>query len=171
MQVSDNEPTLELFKQLDEFMEPQLATVASGISDYNSSYNTPSALPDSSPRFIYFNKFNLAYKSTVHPTSGTTAACNKETMQIMADMNSDKSHLCHAGETIVKSMHDYWIVGKVSNQREFYVALQQKNASLIEISGKLFGEMWEPRPNVDFVLDEVKKICDTELKGIFFHPI
>jgi hypothetical protein len=40
------------------------------------------------------------------------------------------------GETILKTMSDYWVVGKLSNLREFYVVIHQKNANLIEINGK-----------------------------------
>lgn len=94
-----------------------------------------------SPRFIYFNKLNLAYKSTVHLDNKQTGnlACTKESIKIMADMNCRRPLLGHAGETVVKTMNDYWIVGKFSNLREFYVALQQKNASLIDINSKPVG--------------------------------
>ena len=34
-------------------------------------------------------------------------------------------------------MSDYWIVGKISNLREFFVVIQQKNASIIQIDGKI----------------------------------
>lgn len=40
-------------------------------------------------------------------------------------------------ETVLKTTNDYWVVGKMSNAREFYVAIQHKNANLIEINGKL----------------------------------
>jgi hypothetical protein len=40
------------------------------------------------------------------------------------------------GEIILKTMSDYWVVGKLSNLREFYVVIHQKNANLIEINGK-----------------------------------
>ena len=40
------------------------------------------------------------------------------------------------GETIVKTTSDCWVVGKKSDQREFYVVLNQKSANLIEINGK-----------------------------------
>lgn len=39
------------------------------------------------------------------------------------------------GEIIIKTKSDYWIVGKISNLREFFVVIQQKNASIIEIDG------------------------------------
>lgn len=40
-------------------------------------------------------------------------------------------------EIIVKAMTDYWVVGKKSDQRELYVILNQKNANLIEVNGRL----------------------------------
>ncbi|KAF2883661.1 hypothetical protein ILUMI_22533 [Ignelater luminosus] len=147
--------SLHLFKELDEFMGPKLSSIASDIAEYCTKHITSTNTPDGAPRFIYFNKLNLAYKSTVHLDNRQTGnvACNKESIKVMADMNAKRALMGHAGETIVKTMNDYWIVGKISNLREFYIAIQQKNASLIDIS------------------DEVKKICDTELKGIFFHPM
>ncbi|KAK5639874.1 hypothetical protein RI129_010685 [Pyrocoelia pectoralis] len=190
----DVDLTVDLFKELDEFMGSRLSSIASDIAEYCTRNIIPPSNSDTSPRFIYFNKLNLAYKSTVHLDNRQSGnvACNKELVQIMADMNSRKDLLSYAGETIVKTMNDYWVVGKVSNLREFYVALQHKNASLIDISGllgKVFGDsliMWEvydllavlecangirPQNCINVAQDEVKKICDTELKGIFFHPM
>lgn len=46
------------------------------------------------------------------------------------------SRMSTTGEIILKTMSDYWIVGKLSNLREFYVVIHQKNANLIEINGK-----------------------------------
>lgn len=40
-----------------------------------------------------------------------------------------------AGEIIIKTMSDYWVIGKLSNLREFFVVIQQKSASIIEIDG------------------------------------
>lgn len=37
----------------------------------------------------------------------------------------------------MRTMTDWWVVGKKSDQREFYVAINQKNANLIEINGEL----------------------------------
>lgn len=44
--------------------------------------------------------------------------------------------LNEAGEIIIKTISDYWIVGKLSNLREFFVIIQQKSASIIEIDGE-----------------------------------
>lgn len=40
-------------------------------------------------------------------------------------------------ETFVRAEGDYWVVAKKSDRREFYVIMNQKNANLSEISGKL----------------------------------
>lgn len=127
-----------MFKELDEFIGPQLTTISSDIAEYCSRYIAPTNVTENIPRFIYFNKLNLAYKSTVHldTRQAGNVATTKESVKIMGDMNSNKHYLGDAGEIIVKTMNDYWIVGKLSGQREFYVALQQKSASLIDISGK-----------------------------------
>lgn len=130
---------LDLFKELDNFISPKMTVLVSDIAEYCYKLQQQSNISENGPRFIYFNKFNLAYKSTVHLDNKQTGniACTKDSLKIIADMNARKSFLKNAGETIVKTMNDYWVVGKMSNCREFYVTLQQKNASLIDISGEL----------------------------------
>lgn len=139
--VGDQELNLELFKKLDEFMSAKLIALVSTIAEYCSKEaTTPSCVPDHTPKFIYFNKFNLAYKSTVHLDNKQTGnlSCSKDCVRIMAEMKEKNPLLGYASETIVKTMNDFWVVSKVSNSREFYIALQQKNASLIDISGKFY---------------------------------
>lgn len=112
----------------------------SAIADYCSTEtSTSSTVLENSPKFIYFNKFNLAYKSTVHLDNKQTGnlACSKDSLRIMADMKEKNTRLGYSSETIVKTLNDFWIVSKVSNSREFFIALQQKNASLIDVSGKI----------------------------------
>lgn len=147
---------IEMFKELDAFMGTQLSPVVSPISDYCSlqTSNSSNNLSDPNcPKFIYFNKLNLAYKSTVHLDNRQTGNVSvpQDVLKIMADMHLNKPGMTAGGETIVKTMNDYWVVRKLSNLREFYIAIQQKNASLGDIS------------------EEVKKLCENELKGIFFH--
>lgn len=149
----DTELTLDIFKELDEFMNSKLISIVSDIAEYCSKQvATTSSYPDTAPKFIYFNNLNLAYKSTVHLDNKQSGnlACPKESVKIATEMKGNIPYLGQSGETIVKTMNDYWVVMKLSNNREFYIALQQKNASLIDIS------------------EEVRRICDTELKGIFF---
>ncbi|CAG9768042.1 unnamed protein product [Ceutorhynchus assimilis] len=149
------ELALNDFKALDEFINPKLSSIVNDIAEYCSKQVvTPSSTPET-PKFIYFNKLNLAYKSSVHLDNKHTGnvTCNKDSLRVMSDMKHTNSYLGLDGENIVKTTNDYWVFSKTSNLREFYIVLQQKNASLIGIS------------------EEVKRLCETELDRIFFHPM
>lgn len=141
--AEETELTLDLFRELDEFITPNLIPVVSDIAEYCAKQIlTPTSNQNEiAPKFIYFNKLNLAYKSTVHLDNKQNGniACNKDLLKIMINMNSNKKKMLPVGETVVKTINDYWVIGKFSNFREFYVVLQQKNASLIEVSGKYFS--------------------------------
>ena len=83
--------------------------------------------------------------------------------------------LKEAGEIVIKTMSDYWIVGKLSNLREFFVVIQQKNASIIEIDGKIIILLTIKSRHIIYKIikiifsDEVKRLCEQQLKSIFFH--
>lgn len=87
--------------------------------------------------------------------------------------------LNEAGEIIIKTISDYWIVGKLSNLREFFVIIQQKSASIIEIDGKsllyfiifslIYFFIYFMIIIQIFIIDEVKRLCEKQLKSIFFH--
>lgn len=146
---------LDLFKHLDIFLGPQLTSLVSEVAEQCSRQATTSNTNsvDPNPKFVYFNKLNLAQKSTVHldnRRSGNVAV-TPEVLRLLADINADKARMSTTGEIILKTMSDYWVVGKLSNLREFYVVIHQKNANLIEIN------------------DEVKRLSDSQLKSIFFH--
>lgn len=119
-------------------MGSRLIAIASSIDEYCTKQQlSPSCVSETTPKFIYFNKLNLAYKSTLHldKHSGNMVS-QKESLRIMADMESKNYLVGQSGETIVKTMNDYWVVSRTSNAREFFIALQQRNASLIDISGE-----------------------------------
>lgn len=146
---------IDLFKRLDIFLGPQLTSLVTDVAEQCSrqaASNSTNSV-DPSPKYVYFNKLNLAQKSTVHLDSRRTGnvAVSQEVLRLLADINADKSRMTTTGEIILKTMSDYWVVGKLSNLREFYVVIHQKNANLIEIN------------------DEVKRLCDSQLKNIFFH--
>ncbi|XP_024941079.1 vacuolar fusion protein CCZ1 homolog isoform X2 [Cephus cinctus] len=142
---------MDFFKSLDTFLGPQLTTLVSSVAEQCSKHVT--IVADSSPKYLYFNKLNLAYKSTIHLDNRrcSNVLTTPEVLRIITDINNDTNKLKEAGEVIIKTMSDYWVVGKLSNLREFFVVIQQKNANLIEID------------------DEVKRLCEQQLKSIFFH--
>lgn len=55
-----------------------------------------------------------------------------------------------SGELVAKTTSDWWVVGKFSDQREFYVILNQKSANIIQIN------------------EEVKRLCASQFQNIFF---
>ncbi|XP_057320493.1 vacuolar fusion protein CCZ1 homolog [Microplitis mediator] len=142
---------IDYLKSLDAFLGPQLTTLVNTVAEQCSKH-VPD-VSDSTPKYLYFNRLNLAYKSTIHLDNRrcSNVLTTPEVLRIITDINSDTNRLKEDGETIIKTMSDYWVVGKLSNLREFYVVIQQKNANIIEID------------------DEVKRLCDKQLKSIFFH--
>ncbi|XP_076756382.1 vacuolar fusion protein CCZ1 [Xylocopa sonorina] len=141
---------IDFFKSLDSFLGPQLTTLVSSVAEQCAKHVIVSS---ESCKYLYFNKLNLAYKSTIHPDNRqcSNVLTTPEVLKVITDIYNDTNKLKESGEVIIKTMSDYWVVGKLSNLREFFVVIQQKSASIIEIE------------------DDVKKLCEKELKSIFFH--
>ncbi|CAG9786775.1 unnamed protein product [Diatraea saccharalis] len=146
---------IETFRSLDAFIGPHLSTIASTISEQCAIHALQTAqLLNTDQKFVYFNRLNLAYKSSASLSKLIPSASIKpEVLSIIADMHTDHKSLGSYGEIIIKTPDEYWITGKSSNEREFYVIIQEKNANLKEIA------------------DEVKRICESQMKGIFFYPM
>ncbi|XP_033735365.1 vacuolar fusion protein CCZ1 homolog [Pecten maximus] len=141
--------TFDLCRKLDIFLGPQLTQIASDIGEQYSK--RPNNSGDPLCKYIYFNHMNLAQKSTVHSDKKSMQVqIPMETLRLLSDISSDMSRCSEDGETIVKTTGDSWVVGKKSDQREFYVVINQKNTNLIEIN------------------DEVKRLCATNFNSIFF---
>ncbi|KAJ0176583.1 hypothetical protein K1T71_007762 [Dendrolimus kikuchii] len=146
---------LEAFKSLDAFIGPQLSNIASAINEQCTIHALQTAqLATSEHKFMYFNRLNLAFKTSppinkLHPSM----AIKPEVLSIISEIHEGRKSLGNYGEVIIKTPDEYWITGKSSNEREFYVIIQEKNANLKEIA------------------DEVKRICEAQMKGIFFYPM
>lgn len=146
---------LDTFKCLDAFIGPQLSSIATVIGEQCAQQALQNCQTSSSdqPKFVYFNRLNLAIKSSQLTSKFTpNTAVKPEVLNIVAGIHADREGLGNYGELIIKTTDEYWITGKSSNDREFYVIIHQKNANLKEIA------------------DEVKRVCDAQMKGIFFHP-
>lgn len=86
---------LDLFKHLDIFLGPQLTSLVSEVAEQCSRQATTSNTNsmDPNPKFVYFNKLNLAQKSTVHldnRRSGNVAV-TPEVLRLLADISADKA--------------------------------------------------------------------------------
>lgn len=64
-------------------------------------------------------------------------------------------------EMLVETNSGGWVVGKKSDQREFYILFDQKSANLLQINGVVLvlGSL--------MVTDEMKKLSSTYFKDIF----
>ncbi|XP_015173320.1 PREDICTED: vacuolar fusion protein CCZ1 homolog [Polistes dominula] len=142
---------IDFFKSLDSFLGPQLTTLVSCVAEQCAKHVM--VTPELSTKYLYFNKLNLAYKSTIHLDNRrcSNVLTTPEVLRIITDIYNDTNGLKEAGEIIIKTISDYWVIAKLSNLREFFVVIQQKSASILEID------------------DEVKRLCDKQLKSIFFH--
>lgn len=139
--LEKTELTLETFKEIENFMAPEVTAIVSDVAEYTSKKVAVAANNAcNSSKYIYFNKQNLAYKSTVHLDNKKTGnlACSFIPLRCMADLKSATDNFRTSKEIIAKTLDDYWIACRCSNFREFYVVLQQKDANLIDINGKIF---------------------------------
>ncbi|PSN52197.1 hypothetical protein C0J52_06102 [Blattella germanica] len=91
---------MDLFKRLDIFLGPQLTTLVTEVAEQCSrqaaTISTNSV--DPGPKFVYFNKLNLAQKSTVHLDSRKTGnvSVTPEVLRLLADINADKARRSEA---------------------------------------------------------------------------
>ena len=73
----------------------------------------------------------------------------------------------------MKTLSNHWVVGKMSNSREFYITIGKKETNLVEVSGMymLYCMHRYLLGSFCYILfsDEVKKICEKQLESIFFH--
>lgn len=141
-----------LCRKLDAMLAPQMTKLASDIKEQHYQRAAPQSTTDPMFKYIYFNHMNLAQQTTVHLDLQKRAGINipQEIMGLLGDINADLTRSNTDGETIVKTTSDFWVVGKKSDSREFYVVINQKNANLIEIN------------------EEVKRLCTSHLNSVFF---
>ncbi|KAK3738728.1 hypothetical protein QZH41_018103 [Actinostola sp. cb2023] len=145
--ISAPPPNLDFYKKLDSFIGPQLTNLANIICEQTAKKSLNS---EQQYRYIYFNHMNLAQKSSIHNRKSSGSGIAPEIMRLMADISADFKSFQEDGETYVKTMTDCWVVGRKSDQREFFVILNQKSANLIEIN------------------EEVKRLSTTHFNNIFF---
>lgn len=77
------------YTSLDSFLGVQLTSLVNSVAEQCSKHAAASA--DSYPKYLYFNKLNLAYKSTIHCDNRRLSnnSTTPEVLRIITDMNSD----------------------------------------------------------------------------------
>ena len=138
----------ELCIKLHNFIGPQLGNLSNILTEQVAKRQPVTS--DQQYRFIYFNDMNLAIKSSIHAKRSSQISVSTEIMRLLVDIHGDFDLLKQGGEIAAKNSAECWIVGKRSGNREFFVILNQKNLSLIEIN------------------DEVKRLMATSFSNILF---
>ncbi|GFT12103.1 vacuolar fusion protein CCZ1 homolog [Nephila pilipes] len=143
---------LEFFKCLDVELGNQLSSLASEIGEqYSKTISLLTTEQQSKFMYMYFNHMNLAEKTTMHADMKSTGhtLIPSDIMKLFGDFYTDLSKMKDFGEIIGKTLTDCWVVGKLSDQRELYVILQQKNANIVDVN------------------DELKKLSTSYFQSIF----
>lgn len=139
----------EFCSRLHNFVGPQLGSLSSIITEQTNKRISLSS--DQQYRFVYFNSTNLAIKSSIHAKRlSAIVSVAPDIMRLLVDIHRDLDKSKDGGEIITKTLADCWVVGRRSGSREFFVILNQKNASLVEIS------------------DEVQKLMTSSFNNILF---
>uniref|UniRef100_A0A0B7A1T9 CCZ1/INTU/HSP4 first Longin domain-containing protein n=1 Tax=Arion vulgaris TaxID=1028688 RepID=A0A0B7A1T9_9EUPU len=148
----NNSLNLPMCRKLDSVLGPQMTRLASDINEQHNKRTAVLNLSEPLFKYVYFNHMNLAQQTTIHFELHKKTGINipQDILRLLGDMNADFSRDNNDGETIVKANSDYWVVGKKSDQREFYVVINQRSANLMEIN------------------EEVKRLCGTYLNNVFF---
>ena len=78
---------------------------------------------------------NLAMK-TSYKNKGSDL--DRHTLQLLHKMRADfqtPKAMENTSEVLVRTSTDRWLVGRKSDDREFYVIFDSKNATLLEVNG------------------------------------
>lgn len=81
-------PVTEFYRNLDTFLGPQLTQLTHSVSEQYSKHI--SSTSELTPKYLYFNKLNLAYKSTIHAENRRLSnTLTPEVLRIITDINND----------------------------------------------------------------------------------
>lgn len=78
---------MEMFRKWDAFLGPRLTQLVEEVTSYTAKAVVSSAPADGVSRFVYFNRMNLATKSTVHKERRAGQTVTPQVLRLLADMN------------------------------------------------------------------------------------
>eukprot|EP00993_Chasmostoma_nieuportense_P000765 NODE_1702_length_1408_cov_37.103044_g1616_i0.p1 GENE.NODE_1702_length_1408_cov_37.103044_g1616_i0~~NODE_1702_length_1408_cov_37.103044_g1616_i0.p1 ORF type:complete len:439 (+),score=133.73 NODE_1702_length_1408_cov_37.103044_g1616_i0:82-1398(+) len=139
--VTPGTEQLAFHDSLEQFLNQEIGTTVQAVTDHVSR----SPLFDETYQYIYFNRMNLALKSSLRkrgtivgsPLSAVSTTDISELMHFIESMHSDLQTMEGLKEVIVKTRHnDQWVVGRRSGEREFYAIFEGKH-TLAEVEEEL----------------------------------
>ncbi|KAG8305125.1 vacuolar fusion protein ccz1 [Homalodisca vitripennis] len=133
---------MEMFRKWDTFLGPRLTKLVSEVSSYTSKQSSTSTGPaDTATRFVYFNRMNLATKSTIHLDSrrvGNTVV-TPQILRLLADINTE-----HTREKLVTTSlkAEMFMLKKLTSVVNSLYAMAEENPLLLshEASGTWFQQ-------------------------------
>ncbi|CAN8008348.1 unnamed protein product [Ixodes pacificus] len=152
VRATGDDMTQPFLKELDAYLASELTALANDIGKHCTKL---SGLAPSRQKILVCKCKNPAVQQRQHmprlslapPLNPCRSPLFRKTDVIM---ESALFAFHQAGELVAKTTSEWWVVGKFSDQREFYVILNQKSANIIQIS------------------DEVKRLCASQFQNIFF---
>lgn len=133
----------QFFAQLERVFDSQVKSIAPAISD---NYDARKAMSEEPYRYMYFNHMNLAIKSTITKATAITPAVMKVLLQMREDFEKVKEKV---HEQIIGTSNNTWVVGKRSEDRDLFLIIEDKKASLMEVyeeqqklNSTLFGNIF-----------------------------
>eukprot|EP00040_Diaphanoeca_grandis_P036550 m.233390 g.233390 ORF g.233390 m.233390 type:complete len:456 (-) comp33640_c4_seq1:58-1425(-) len=146
---------VNFYRELQSFVSKPLQDLSRLIGEQQAKRNASHF--EVQYKYLYFNHMNLAQKSSfmsLPKKSGmpVISTVSPDYVQYLTDMHTDFSGTSTAQdcEIILKTEGDCWVVGRQSDQRQFFVILNQKHANLIEIN------------------EEIRRLSQTHFGNIFF---
>jgi len=138
---SYGQPPLDVnfLQLLDKLIKPQINFLAPIISEHARKLTVEEGF-----KYLYFNHMNLALKSSMDRDMIT-----HDIVRVLNKMHADFEHSSNLSEILISTQNDGWIVGRKSDQREFYIIFDRQGANLLEIN------------------DEVKKLSAAYFRDIF----
>jgi hypothetical protein len=146
--------SMEFFRLLHSNMSPAISTLAAVMESKPGRGQGP----EDQYRFLYFNKMNLALKTSIRTPWGSKLAGNataslipREVMAILSDMHKElTSGSTQTRDLVVRTglAGEGWVLGRRSDQREFYVlfdkasTLAEVDADLKRLSAVYFGNVF-----------------------------
>jgi len=139
--VKDVQVPVSFYVQLQKIIKPQIKFLGPIISEHAKKLTIEEGF-----RYLYFNHMNLALKTTLDRDQ-----LPNDIVRVLNKMHADFERNASLSEVILHlgTQNDVWIVGRKSDQREFYIIFDQKSANLLEIN------------------EEVKKLSSIYFKDIF----
>ncbi|CAG8788728.1 2732_t:CDS:2, partial [Racocetra persica] len=145
-----------LYKSIHEYLSSHSDDI---IKNMNEDYEYSGKLgsdTDKEYRYVFFNKLNLAIKSSLYPftaSNGTSSSkgltITSEMAHALCDLHEDLEKDPHLTEIYTRSTTNFWIVGKRSDGRVLYVVVPKKEVSLMEVE------------------DDVRKLSNLYFSGLY----